>query len=179
MAETQHSAGAAHDSRGERPLTVELNPHGLDFWEYHGTRAQLEAEGIVPAAIAWPAAGAQSVGWQDGRLKFSLRRIRPDGLRGPMRLWVNGDWWALRCDLIGGPDMLQRRLICMQRALELETYRQSPAGQRAWYAAYKRLRAADCDRAFQAFKALVPGLIPPRRGRRAGGAAGAAGDAAG
>lgn len=174
MAETEHSAAAAHQPQAERELTVELNPHGLDFWEYHGTRAQLEAEGFIPAAVAWPAIGAQSVGWQDGRLKFSLRRTRPPGLKGPMRLWISGDWWTVRCDLTGGPDFMELRLIRMRRDLEREAYRQSPAGQRAWYAAYKQWQASSLDRDFQSFLKLIPALNSPRRGRRSGGAAGTA-----
>lgn len=168
MAETEHSAAAAHEPQAERELTVELNPYGCDFWEYQGTRAQLEAEGVIPAAVEWPATGVRSVEWQDGRMRFSLRRIRPAWLKGPMRLWVNGDWWALRCDLIGGPDTSQRRLIRMRRDVEREAYRQSPAGQRAWDELWRRFRAAERDSAFQVFKARVPGLTPPRRGRRAG-----------
>lgn len=171
MAEIEHSAQGAQDLQGERPLIVELNPHGCDFWEYHGTRARLEAEGIIPAAVVWPATGARAVTWQDGRLKFSLRRIRPEGLKGPMRTWINGDWWALRGDLVDGPDMRQRRILRMQRALERETYLQSPAGQRVLSAEFSRLHAADRDKDFQSFKALIPALTPPCRGRRAAGAA--------
>lgn len=171
MAEAKHSAQAAHEPQAEREMTIDLRPYGWERWEFEGTRAQLEAEGVNPPATKWPA-GVQWVTWIAGPLKFHLRRTRPPGLKGPMRLWVNGDWWSLHCDRVNGPDHLQQRVIDARRALERETYRQSPAGQRAWDEQWRRRCEADRDRAFQAFKALVPGLIPPRRGRRAGGAAG-------
>ena len=61
MAETEHSAAAAQEPQAERELMVSLRPHGLGFWEFEGTRAQLEAEGVIPAATEWPATGAAGV----------------------------------------------------------------------------------------------------------------------
>lgn len=167
MAETEHSAAAAQEPQAERELMVSLRPHGLGFWEFEGTRAQLEAEGAIPAAAKWPAIGAAAVKWKAGRLSFSLRRVRPPGLKGPMRLWVNGDWWALRCELIGAPSCLEQRVIDARRALEREAFLASPAGQRAWDEQWRRRCAAERDSAFQAFKARVPGLVAPKRGRKA------------
>lgn len=171
MAETHQSAQTAHEPHAEREMTIDLRPYGWARWEFEGTRAQLEAEGVIPPATHWPA-DARWVEWIAGPLKFHLRRTRPPGLKGPMRLWVNGDWWCLHCDQVNAPDHLQQRVIDARRKLQEEAYRASPAGQRAWSEEYRRRREADRDRAFQAFKASVPGLIPPRRGRRAGGAAG-------
>ena len=86
MADMQHSASTTAEAQTEREFTVSIRPHALDFWEYFGTRAQLEAEGVIPSGMEWPATGAKEVGWKEGRLKFGLRRIRPEGLKGPMRL---------------------------------------------------------------------------------------------
>lgn len=166
MAEAQHSAAAAHQPHAERELKIDLRPYGWAMWEFEGTRALLEAEGVIPPGTEWPASGAGAVKWEAGPLEFRLHRTRPPGLKGPMRLWVNGDWWSLRCEQINGPDHMQQRLIDMRRAVEREAYHQSPAGQRQWDEQWCRRHAADSDKAFQAFKALVPGLIPPRRGRR-------------
>lgn len=167
MAETEHSAAAAQEPQAERELMVSLRPHGLGFWEFEGTRAQLEAEGVIPAATEWPATGAAREEWKAGRLRFSLRRARPPGLKGPMRLWVNGDWWALRCELIGGPSHHEQRVIDARRALEREAFLASAAGQRAWNEQCRRRCAAERDSAFQVFKTRVPGLVAPKRGRKA------------
>jgi hypothetical protein len=84
-----------------------------------------------------------------------------------MRLWVNGDWWCLHCDRVNGTDHLQQRVIDARRAFEREAYRASPAGQRAWDELWRRYSAAQRDKGFQSFKAMVPALNLPRRGRRA------------
>lgn len=171
MAETEHSAAAAHDPQADLELVVSLRPRGWQMWEFEGTRAQLEAEGVIPPGTAWPATGARGVEWTSGPLKFGLWRTRPPGLKGPMRLWINGDWWSLRCEPISAPHYLEQRVIDARRKLQEEAYQASAAGQRAWREEYRRRCEADRDKAFQAFKTQVPGLIPPRRGRRAGGAA--------
>jgi hypothetical protein len=166
MAETQHSAGTAHDSQTEREMTINLRPYGWRRWEFEGTRAQLEAEGVIPTGTEWPATGARWVEWKGGPLKFHLRRSRPPGLKGPMRLWVNGDWWCLHCDLIKEPDMRQQRLIDAQQETDRAAYEASPAGRRAFEAHLRRYWTAQEDKRFQSFKVLIPGLVPPPRGRR-------------
>ena len=164
MAETQHSASTTPEAQTERELTV-LIRHDHGCWEYLGTRAQLEAEGVIPAGTKWPE-GAQSLRWDAGRFRFWLRRTRPEGLKGPMRLWTSGDWWFLRCDLIGGPGYLQLRIMDKKRELAAEIYRLSPAWEREWSASYKRFKAANNDDAYRSFRALIPALNPPRRGRK-------------
>lgn len=174
MAETEHSAAAAYEPQAERELRIDLRPYGWHMWEFEGTRAQLEAEGVIPPGTEWPATGARAVEWKAGPLKFSMHRTRPPGLKGPMRLWISGDWWRLRCEPVNRLDGWQQQEAEAERELRRVRYFKSPAGQRALHVECQRRYAADRDAAFQAFKALVPGLIPPRRGRRAGGAAGAA-----
>lgn len=171
MAETQHSAAEARDSLAGRELAVDLRPYGWNMWEFQGTRAQLEAEGAIPPATKWPAAGTGAVEWTAGPLRFSLRRVRPAGLKGPKQLWVNGDWWCLRCDTVERFDPLLLRVHEARQALALAIYRLSPAGQRASAELWQRTAAARRDSAFQSFRALVPALNPPQRGRRAGASA--------
>ena len=146
----------------EMRITIEIE---YGFWEYQGTQAQLQAEGIIPAETEWPR-GRESVLWEDGRYLWCLRRTRPDDLKGPMRLWTSGDWWSLRCDLLNGPDIAMLRVIRKQRELIDEVYRQSAAGHQAGIDRMKRFFASEEDKVFQAFKEKIPGLIPPKRSRK-------------
>lgn len=147
---------------GARELRVVIRPYKLDFWEYHGTRAQLEAEGVIPANTEWPER-SQSLYWDDGRLRWSLCRTRPEGLKGPMKLWTSGDWWNLRCDRLN-LDHATQRILTKRRELAKELYRQSAAGQREWDLSWSRYWEAHQDKAFQAFKSLfVPARKKPGR----------------
>jgi hypothetical protein len=151
----------------ERELKVRILPSPLNFWEYEGSRAQLEGEGVIPVDIQWPE-GTQSCEWESGRFRYWLRRTRPDGVKGPMKVWTSGDYWSLRCYLIGGPDVNASRILELRRALAEELYRQSPAGRAEWNAQWKRYCEAGRDEAFQAFKST---LLPERKkpGRKARG----------
>jgi len=68
-------------------LVVCLNPYNLDYCEYFGTRAMLEAEGILPENINWPE-GFDGNRWDDGRFKYWLRRVRPEGIKGPKKAFL-------------------------------------------------------------------------------------------
>ena len=162
MADTEHSA--TKPDMGGSDLKVIIRPYKMDFWEYEGSRAQLEAEGVIPSTTEWPE-GAENLYWNDSCFQWSLGRTRPEGLKGPMALWTNGDWWNLRCsDLHNRSDA--RRILEIRRKLADELYRQSPAGRREWDAAHGRYMKAQHDQDFQAFKAMIPGLTPPKRGRK-------------
>ena len=50
--------------------------------------------------------------------------------------------------------------------LKAEFYRHTAAGSREWERSFKRYYATVTDDKFQAFKAKIPGLIPPKRGRK-------------
>lgn len=160
-----NSLAPARPSIGERELQVVVRPHKLNAWEYRGSRAQLEAEGVIPAETEWPD-GARRLLWDDGRFRWCLSRVRPEGLKGPMSLWSSGDWWNLRCEVMNGPDYATQRILDMRRELAKELYRQSTAGQREWSINWRRYWAAVEDEAFHAFKARVPGLVPPKRGHK-------------
>jgi hypothetical protein len=88
-----------------------------------------------------------------------------------MRLWIRGDWWKLQWEQKVHPDKGTRAVLRKKAELVTEVYRQSPAGQRAWDAHWRLYWQAHQDKAFQSFKALIPGLIPPKRGRKAAPAA--------
>jgi hypothetical protein len=143
-------------------VLVLLRPYGNDFWEYEGTRAQIEAEGIVPEGSQWPTAeqGAAEVQWEERGLRFSLRRTRPDGMKGPMSLWLRGDWWRLRCDRGEYRSGFEIRADRLRRELAQLEYENSREGQQARFIAFKRIMAAKEDAAFQA---LLVGVLPERK----------------
>lgn len=146
-------------------LKISIRPLGLEFWEFEGTRSQLEAEGVIPTGINWPD-GCAIYRWECGRLRYSLGRTRPAGLKGPMTLWVKGDWWFLRCEFNDGLSHASRRIIQKKRELAAEIYFHSEVGQREWSARRELYWKTREDRSFQHFKSKVPGLEPAQRRRR-------------
>lgn len=173
---SQAGISSIPDQATERELVVHVNPvFWHDFWVLEGTRAQLEAEGVIPPGTQWPE-GACDHRWTAGRFRYWLRRTRPAGLKGPMRVWTSGDWWALRCSLIDGPDQEARKIIEKTRELAEELRRQSPAGRLEMRAHWNRYWKAQEDEAFQSFKDK---LVPQRKkpGRTPGTARGGAGPA--
>ncbi|MES2024480.1 MAG: hypothetical protein V4448_02880 [Pseudomonadota bacterium] len=133
--------------------------------EYQGNRAQLEAEGVIPEGTEWPD-GDSSVKWEAGRFTYRLRRTRPDGMKGPKKLWVEADWWALRWDTTEPQDYAANEIKRKTKELADTIYRRSPRGCAEWSANWNRYCKALEDKKFQAFKALIPALVPTKRGRR-------------
>lgn len=82
----------------ERELNIDIWPDHFAF--YDGTADQLQAEGLIPAGFEWPR-GRDSKDWEDGKFKYGLRRMRPDGHNGPMRSWLELDNWRLRVSVVG------------------------------------------------------------------------------
>lgn len=164
--------GTMGECTAGRELVVVIRPRGLLFWSYEGTRAQLEAEGVIPADLQWPLPehGRHAVHWELGRQRFTLCRTRPADLKGPMSAWIRGDWWELRCDLLGAPSYMEQQLLDAKRELARAQYRQSPEGQRAFDAHWARYWPAQKDAAFQAMlRRIVP--QPARRSTRGEGGA--------
>ncbi len=144
----------------ERELKVGIYTASFGYWEFKGSRAQLEAEGVIPPGTEWPQ-GKRVLYWNQGRLRFWLGRARPDGVKGPMSVWASGDWWFVRCDI---PDDIANpggwRIQQKARELAQEIHAQTPAGRREWNERFSRYWAAHSDAAFQAFKAT---LLPQRK----------------
>lgn len=142
-----------------RELSIEIWPRGYDWW--HGTSAQLEAEGLIPKGFDWPK-GKEHRGWTSGEFNFWLLRCRPEGHKGPQSSWLTIDNWSLRRTLAAhaGDGFAAARLHEKKVALAEELWRQTHEAHlqsnRSWNA-YQ-------DTAYQAFRArIVP--QPPRRGR--------------
>lgn len=161
---TCHAAAAPATADTIGDLIVVIR-HDGDICEYRGTRAQLEAEGVIPDGTSWPD-GYDDLRWQAGKFDFWLRRHRPEGAKGTRRQFADFDWWHLRWEPSNQPSFGQRLITRKARELADTIYRQSAQWQAEWYAAYKRHNETIKDEKFQAFKALVPGLVPPKRGRR-------------
>ena len=150
---------AASTTTPERELKIHIYKRSFEFWEYEGTRAQLEAEGVIPPGTEWPQ-GRQNHFWSHGGLRFWLSRTRPEGTKGPMSVWSTGDWWCLRCDTPYDGNYADWRIKQKARELAQAIYAQTPAGRREWNECFSRYWAAHSDAAFQAFKAT---LLPQRK----------------
>lgn len=142
-----------------RELKINIRPLRLGLWEYEGTRAQLEAENVIPPGTQWPDRTART-SFDVGRFRYGLRRTRPDGVKGPIGVWGGGDWWRLRCELINGPSLDSTTILDKQRELDKARYAQSPAGQSEWKSQRQKYWKAHDDSAFQDFKAKV---LPERK----------------
>lgn len=142
-------------------IVISLNPRDLDIVIFFGSRAMLEAENLIPPDIEWPD-GFNERTWKDGILQTTLCRHRPENSKVARRHILDIDWWSVRKSPVSNTSYEDRRIMLRKKALEDEVYRQSEAGQ----AARDRYWKTTQDDQFQAFKALIPGLIEPRRTRR-------------
>ncbi|MCA8080864.1 hypothetical protein [Burkholderia cepacia] len=145
-------------------LTIEMRPYDMATAVYKGTRMQLEAEGIIPAGTKWPE-GFANLYWEAGGIRFWLRRNRPEGAKGPRRAFLNSDYWSLQTNVPGlswQDETIQRKtkeLAALIRAQTLE-------GQKERLGQLNRYKFACNDAKFQAFKALLPALVPAQRNPR-------------
>lgn len=146
-------------------LIVIINPYRLDFAEFLGTRSMLEAEGVIPKGTDWPQ-GYDDRRWQAGQFDYWLSRQRPPGAKGPRKQFIDCDWFCLRQDLTHRPSHAQCEIARKAQELKDTIYRRSPQGEAEWSAQWSRYWETAKDAAFQAFKATIPGLVAPKRGRR-------------
>ncbi|MBU9424477.1 hypothetical protein [Burkholderia gladioli] len=133
---------------------------------YTGTRMQLEAEGIIPADYQWPD-GYQRFEWAAGGFGFCVGRERPAGAKGPRRAFFDCDNWYLSM-WRENECYSDRKIRLLEREIKRLRYFESAAGSRERDAQWRKFYRAQDDKAFQAFKALMPCLAPPpdRRRRR-------------
>ncbi len=136
-----------------------------DIAEYQGTRTALEAEGVIPAGTKWPN-GYDDLCWEDGKYRYWLSRRRPDGAKGPRKLFIDVDWWRLRFDPLHAESFVARKLKRKTKELADFVYDLSDKGRAESYKDWITYCETTKDEKFQAFKALVPGLIQPKRGRK-------------
>ena len=134
-----------------------------DIAEYQGTRATLEAEGVIPAGTDWPE-GFNDLRWQDSKFYYWLRRERPEGRKGPRREFLSVDWWMFRCDPLEADSIEANTIKRKAKDLADTIHRVSAKGQAESSAHWHRCYKARNDKPFQAFKAAC-GIVERRRGR--------------
>lgn len=131
---------------------------------YRGTRAQLEAEGVIPADLTWPQ-GKHWTSWSAANCEFDLHRYRPEGMKGPAKLWMEGDFWALRIVPERFP-MFDSHIRKKARELRDAIYWQTSEGRRRLSNTWEALDRARRDTDFRAFKTKISALYETPRARR-------------
>jgi hypothetical protein len=153
----QHSIPQKDD---ERELGIIITIDRDVFVRWTGTRAQLEAEDLIPEGTQWPERN-DSIWWDAGQWSFHLCRTRPAAMKGPMKLWVEGDWWCLSRQ--GPMDWYAIRVARARRELDNAIWRASPEGRADWDTQPELWNLADSDEAFQRFKSIFIPAPKPRR----------------
>ncbi|MBT9505511.1 hypothetical protein [Rhodoferax sp.] len=145
---------------GVSDLVISITPRA--HTEYRGTAAQLIAEGLIPDGFKWPV-GSGRLYYKLGEFTFWLGRRRPEGHKGPMCSWMDGDYWFVRRGLTsqewGGyqaADIYEK-----QQELAFVLYRGSPQFNFLFNRAYK----ARSDDKYMAFRNRLTGEPKPGRGR--------------
>lgn len=144
----------ALQGENSRELIIEIQPRMCVRWE--GTAAQLTDEGLIPQNFEWPYGRGRKC-WEAGDFTFWLERCRPSGTKGPMSVWVHGDWWFLRRSLTadGGRGIAPARLYEARRAYECELWSQTPVARVQWM----RWRMAREHEEFQTFLRTAIGEV--------------------
>ncbi|MFM0013719.1 hypothetical protein [Paraburkholderia sediminicola] len=161
----KRSVDEAAPARVPGDLIIEMSPK-FGSCSYYGSRALLEAEGVIPSGTEWPI-GFTSVKWDAGQFHFRLMRTRPDGAKGHRKIFAECDWWQLWWHKINDISWEDRAIARKTKELKDILYRHSERGKKEWSARYQLFYAAGKDQRFQAFKTLIPGLVRPKRGRKA------------
>jgi len=136
----------------ECELLITIRPRDSAQWE--GTAEQLRDEGLIPEGTKWPE-GRASRYWDGGKFSYWLRRTRPQGIKGPMSVWLNGDYWMLRTSLTADgnegclPSQIYEARCAYENALWRKTPEHSIQCNRGW--------KAHQDDAFQSFMSKAKG----------------------
>lgn len=129
-----------------------------------GTLAALRDEGWVPDSVELPN-GTAFVYWDEGGVRFGLRREKPLGWVGPRSSWSGVDWWMVRIQPEN--DALARgRLHSLQAEVDLLKRRAPAIGRFGSGAQWEGLERAREDGAFQRMlTAVLPPVASVQRGR--------------
>lgn len=138
---------------------------GFAWTEFQGTRAQLEAEGLIPPDLRWPGEGFDCVEWQAGKVRYRLCRRRPDCAKGPRKAFAGIDWWSVRSELLDPRPWNERILADKVAEFRKSVYALSAEGLAARSQLFNAYCEAKRDAGFQAFLSRVPGLVKPARRR--------------
>lgn len=143
-------------------LIIDIRPRFI--CRYYGTSAQLVAEGLIPSGLQWPSRRDRAR-FSDDRFDYWLERRRAPGTKGPVKDWIDGDYWTLD-STPKGPRIswVEHQIVEKQRELAELNQFNSPARQLR----VNRAVAAKLDSAYQGFLTRALGDMAPRkRGRPA------------
>lgn len=143
-------------------LLIQITPRFCA--RYHGTAAQLIAEGLIPEGFKWPAGSARAE-YEMGQFTYYVGRSRPNGMKGPKSLWANGDYWLIQRSLTAEIGQGFHAAIIYAKTIELEEAikRCTPEWNRVWHLAYD----AQKDDKYMAFRQQVLGSAGRKPGRPA------------
>lgn len=129
---------------------------------FKGSSAQLVAEGLIPKNQKWPDRDI-TANWNDDQFHYGVHRAKPDGMKAPKAEWAKLDNWQLtrtpRNKLSWDDVAIKEKTDEIERIKFLNSREGIMRFEKYW--------AAHKDAPFQAFKALIPGLVSPKRGRKA------------
>lgn len=146
----------------ELGLLITIRPRA--YTRYHGTAEQLVDEGLIPKDFKWPTGTARAC-YEIGQFSYWMGRCRPDGMKGPVSLWSNGDYWGLQRGLTTQDGDGFRSANIHEKAMELAEaiHRGTPEWSRTWAQAYEARK----DQKYAAFRELLTGPVKRGRGRPA------------
>lgn len=139
-------------------IVISITPRA--YTRYHGTAEQLVAEGLIPDGFKWPHK-ASRVSFEMGQFTHWMGRCRPDGIKGPMSIWTEGDYWFLQRSLTAdnGHGYCKAQLYEKKMELAALIRRNTPE----WQHVFHRAWAARHDDKYQSFRLQLLG--EPKRGR--------------
>ena len=139
-------------------LLITIHPRAST--RYHGTAAQLIAEGLIPDGFKWPHKAARA-SFEMGRFTHWMGRCRPDGIKGPMAVWTEGDYWFLQRSLTADEGRGWHQAQLYEKTMELADLvrRNTPE----WNRMFSRAWDTRKDAKYQAFRLQLLG--EPKRGR--------------
>lgn len=139
-------------------LRVSIYPRACT--RYHGTAAQFIAEGLIPDGFQWPHRASRT-SFEMGKFTHWMGRCRPDGIKGPMAVWVEGDYWFLQRSLTADEGRGWQAALLYEKTMELADLvrRNTPEWNRMFSRAWETRK----DDKYQAFRLQLLG--EPKRGR--------------
>lgn len=142
------------------PADLLISIHPRASTRYHGTASQLIAEGLIPDGFKWPHK-ASRMSFEIGKFTHWMGRCRPDGIKGPMSIWTEGDYWFLQRSLTAEEGRGWHHAQLYEKTMELADIirRNTPEWSRTSVRAYETRK----DAKYQAFRLQLLG--EPKRGR--------------
>jgi hypothetical protein len=150
---------------GEPALHVQIS---FDGWvRLKGTAQQIQEEIAIPPTFQWPQDVFPNF-WSAKGFTYVVGRARPKGCKGPRRSWPLFDYWEclIECHAAGGVNAKARQVARQIDDFDTYCFDCTAAGMRRSSELRERFWNSREDQAFQAFKARLPGFIPPKRKRK-------------